>query len=91
MNLLRGNDGERVRRNPADVQGKLRGGGDLTGDEERQAEIWEELVAETEGRTPSRMDTGIDRDDRDDRDEVARDNERQQREREGEREDRSTS
>jgi hypothetical protein len=55
MNVIRGNDEERVRRNPAEVPGKLRGGGDLTGDLEYQAENWEELVAENEGRTESRI------------------------------------
>jgi hypothetical protein len=56
MNLLRGNDGEHVRRNPSDMPGKLRTGGDLTGDEEMQAEMWDELIAESEGEVDSRID-----------------------------------
>jgi hypothetical protein len=55
MNVIRRNDDERVRRNPADMPGKLRGGGDLTDDLTYQAENWEELVAEAEGQTESRI------------------------------------
>lgn len=57
MNLLRGHDSEDIRRNPQHMSGKLRGGhGDLTGDEEMQAETWDELVAESDGLTESRID-----------------------------------
>ena len=57
MTLVRGNEDDEIRRNPRALPGKLRGGGgDLTGDAEEQAEQWDELVAENEGRTESRID-----------------------------------
>lgn len=57
MTLVRGNEDDSIRRNPRSLPGKLRGGGgDLTGDAEMQAEEWDELVAEGEGRTESRID-----------------------------------
>jgi hypothetical protein len=57
MTLVRGNEDDEIRRNPRSLPGKLRGGGgDLTGDAELQAEEWDDLVAEEEGRTDSRID-----------------------------------
>jgi uncharacterized protein YjbJ (UPF0337 family) len=51
------NESDHIRRNPQDAQGKLRGGGgDLTGDEELQAEEWDELLSEEAGDTESRID-----------------------------------
>lgn len=57
MTLIQGNDSEEMRRNPRNVPGKLRGGGgDIVGDEELQAQEWDELVAEGNGEMESRID-----------------------------------
>jgi hypothetical protein len=57
MTLVRGNEDDGIRRNPRSLPGKVRGGGgDLVGDAEEQAENWQELAAEDDGLTESRID-----------------------------------
>jgi hypothetical protein len=57
MNVRRDNDSDHARRNPRDVQGKMRdGSGDVIGDEQDQVDQWDELIAEEQGEFDSRID-----------------------------------